>query len=218
MPDRIALTLVLVVFLVAPGCGDDPARESGAPGEPAATLRTPAQFEGTHDVAVVTVEGMGVIRIELLPEIAPQTVADFSKLAEGGSYDGTTFHRVIPGFMIQGGDPTTRKPDPRRHGRGGHMIFPDEFAEVTHTRGAVSLANKGSRGTANGQFFIVHQDSPQLDQIYTLFGRVSDGIEVLDAITALEIDQYGRYGPRDRPYPDDARITSIRIERAAPAQ
>ena len=163
---------------------------------------------------MLTIEGMGRIRIELLPEVAPETVKLFSELVEKGAYDGTTFHRVVPGFVIQGGSPSTRKADPRNHGRGGVADFPDEFSDVTHDRGAVSLANKKRRGTAHGQFFIVHRDSPALDGQFTLFGRVSEGMEVVDAITELEIDTFGRFGPRDRPHPRDARITSIALERA----
>lgn len=202
----LACSGAALLLLCAGACGDEPA--------PAPPPRSLDSLTGPHDTAVIEMEDLGTIRVELLPEIAPQTVALFSKLAQEGAYDGTTFHRVIPGFMIQGGDPETRGPDPRRHGRGGTGEFPDEFSDVSHQRGAVSLANKGRKKTANGQFFIVQADAPQLDGKYTIFGRVVDGMDVVDAITRLEIDVYGRYGPRNRPYPKDARIRSIRIEPA----
>jgi peptidyl-prolyl cis-trans isomerase B (cyclophilin B) len=189
--------------------------------EPEAAAPAPAESliaAGPHDVAVVRVEDLGDIRIELLPELAPKTVQSFEQLADQGFFDGTTFHRVIPGFMIQGGDPLTRNQDPRDDGKGGPGYrLPDEFNALHHARGVVSMANKGHTNTAGSQFFIVQEETPQLDGHYTAFGRVIDGMDVVDAITKLEIDKYGRYGPRNRPYPKDARVTSIRIERAAAA-
>jgi len=211
MPSRIVLILATVATLCLAGCGEGPAPESAAP-------RLPADLEGAHDVAVLTLEGMGEIRIELLPEIAPGTVEIFTRLVESGAYDGTTFHRVIPDFMIQGGSPSTRKKDPRNHGRGGHADFPDEFSDVTHARGAIALANRGRKNTAAGQFYIVLKDSPQLDGRFTVFGRVASGMEVADAIAAMEIDTYGRHGPQNRPYPRDARIVSIRMDPASGGQ
>jgi peptidyl-prolyl cis-trans isomerase B (cyclophilin B) len=206
MTGRFVLILATLGTLFSAGCGEGP-----APSGEAGDVRRPADLEGPHEVAVLTLEGMGEIRIELLPEIAPGTVKLFTELVEGRKYDGTTFHRVIPGFMIQGGSPSTRRSDVRKHGRGGLAEFPDEFSDVTHARGAVSLANKGRKNTAAGQFFIVHQDSPRLDGSYTLFGRVSDGMDVVDAITEMEIDEFGRYGPENRPHPRDARILTIRM-------
>ena len=105
----------------------------------------------------------------------------------------------------------------RDDGRGGtDYDIGDEFSSFSHARGAVSLANRGRRDSAGSQFFIVHQDSPHIDGMFTVFARVVEGIEVVDAVTELAIDKYGRYGPRDRPYPKDARIASIRIEPAEP--
>jgi peptidyl-prolyl cis-trans isomerase B (cyclophilin B) len=207
---RAPVAALLACGLLAAACGGEaPAREE-PPVAPEDLVRA-----GSHEIAVLTVEELGTIRIELLPELAPETVAHFKKLVGQGLYDGTTFHRVIPGFMIQGGDPLTKNIDPRDDGRGGSDYdIPDEFSAMPHTRGVVSLANKGRHNTAGSQFFIVQQDTPELDGTFTVFARVVDGMEVVDAVTALEIDKYGRYGPRDRPYPKDARIASIRIEPA----
>jgi cyclophilin family peptidyl-prolyl cis-trans isomerase len=156
---------------------------------------------------------LGVMRIELLPELAPKTVKQVTKLAAEGFYNGTYFHRVIPGFMIQGGDQNTLNPDPRDDGKGRPgFAVPDEFSDYPHVRGTVSMANSGYRNSGGSQFFIVHEDSPGLDGDYSVFGRVVEGIEVVDAIAALEIDVYGRYGPTDRPYPVSATIASMRIE------
>jgi peptidyl-prolyl cis-trans isomerase B (cyclophilin B) len=173
---------------------------------------------GPRDVAVLELGELGRIRIELYPELAPQTVARFSELAESGFYDGTYFHRVIPGFMIQGGDPNTKNLDPRDDGRGnaGQRIA-DEFTDYPHTRGVVSMANTGYSSSSSSQFFIVHQDSPNLDGRFTVFGRVVDGIESVDAITELEIDTFGRYGPTNRPYPVNATIERVRIAEAGTA-
>ena len=167
---------------------------------------------GPHDIAVLNIRELGSIRVDLLPELAPTTVAHFSKLAREGYYAGTTFHRVIPGFMMQGGDPNSRDADPRNDGKGGGTGIKSEFSDVSHLRGTVSLANRGNRNTGGSQFFIVHEDSPHLDGGFSVFGRVIEGLDVLDAIAEVEIDTYGRYGPRARPHPVDVVIESIEIE------
>jgi cyclophilin family peptidyl-prolyl cis-trans isomerase len=168
-----------------------------------------------HDHAILEIRDVGNIRIQLLPEIAPQTVENFIELAESNFYAGIQFHRVIPEFMIQAGDPMSRDLDPRLVGAGGPGYdIQDEFSEFPHTRGVVSMANKGNRNSGGSQFFIVHQDAQGLDGRFSVFGRVVEGIEVVDAITEFEIDTYGRYGPPERPYPVSVVIESVRIERA----
>jgi cyclophilin family peptidyl-prolyl cis-trans isomerase len=196
-------------------CGDRAPATTAAGAEPRSAA---AIASGPHDVAVLDLGSLGRIRIELLPEIAPATVAHFSKLAEESFYDGTYFHRVIPGFMIQGGDPLTRDLDPRNDGKGNAgAIVDDEFSDYAHLRGTVSMANSGHPRSASSQFFIVHQDTRELDGRYTAFARVVSGIEVVDAIAGLAIDTYGRYGPPNRPYPVSATLESVRIERAVAA-
>ncbi len=208
---RAGCLTALLVLACLPGCGLDESAEKGAAAE--SLVR-----DGPHDVAVLRVKDLGTIRFELLPELAPNTVENFAKLAGQGFYDGTTFHRVIPGFMIQGGDPNSRNHDPRDDGAGGPGYAIDaEFNAHPHRRGVVSMARGNSPDSAGSQFFIVHADSPDLDGQYTVFGRVTDGMEVVDAVTRVEIDTYGRYGPRDRPYPENVVIESIRIEPASPA-
>ncbi len=173
-------------------------------------------LDGPHETAVITVKDLGAIRIELLPEVAPETVGHFKKLAGKRFYDGTTFHRVIPGALIQGGDPNTKNDDPRDDGKGGAAQgIPDEFSTLPNLRGTVSMAHLGHPNTARSQFFIVHAEAPGLDGQYTTFGRVVEGMEVVDAITELEIDVYGRFGLANRPYPVAARVESIRIEPAS---
>ena len=139
------------------------------------------------DVIIKT--DFGDIRFSLLPDIAPETVRNFSKLAESGFYNGTLFHRVIPGFMIQGGDPNTKKPDKSMWGQGGPGYnLKAEFNSRSHLRGIVSMARANDPDSAGSQFFIVTSDSTFLDRQYTVFGEVVDGIEVADKIVNLPRD------------------------------
>ena len=132
----------------------------------------------------------GNIILELMPETAPETVRNFVKLAKSSFYDGVLFHRVIPGFMIQGGDPNTKKPDKSKWGTGGpgHNIK-DEFSSRSHLRGIVSMARATDPNSAGSQFFIVTTDSTFLDRQYTVFGRVLDGMPVADKIVNLPRDK-----------------------------
>jgi peptidyl-prolyl cis-trans isomerase B (cyclophilin B) len=131
----------------------------------------------------------GPIAIELFSDDAPKTVANFEKLAGDGFYDGVIFHRVIPDFMIQGGDPTGT-------GSGGPGYkFEDEFNDQKVVRGALAMANSGPN-TNGSQFFIVTADAcPWLDGKHTVFGRVTEGMDVVDTISGLDTD--GRDKPRD---------------------
>ena len=129
----------------------------------------------------------GEIEIELLPDKAPGHVKNFLDLARKGFYNGTTFHRVIPGFMIQGGDPNTkdRNAGRERHGTGGPgYTIKAEFNDVPHSRGVVSMARAQDPNSAGSQFFIVVKDSSFLDRQYTAFGRVVRGMEVADKIVS----------------------------------
>jgi len=212
-PGRCLLALCLALALLA--CRREERAGAPAPGTPAApAARGPA---GPHDVAVLQVRGFGAIRIELLQDKAPQTVANFEKLARQGFYDGTTFHRVIPGFVIQGGDPNTRDRDPRNDGLGGPgYTIKAEFNDTPHVRGTVSMARSNAPDSAGSQFFIVLADHHELDGQYTAFGRVVDGMDVVDRIAAVEVDKYGRWGPPDRPR-EDVVVESVKIEPPAAA-
>lgn len=122
---------------------------------------------------------LGTITLELDPKSAPAHVNSFVFLARDGYYDGVIFHRVIPGFMIQGGDPTGT-------GSGGPGYkLKAEFNKTKHVRGVLSAARTSDPNSAGSQFFIMHDDSPHLDGQYTAFGRVTSGIEVVDKIAAL---------------------------------
>jgi len=128
------------------------------------------------------------IKLELNPEAAPKTVANFQKLVSEHFYDGLTFHRVIKGFMIQGGDPLG-------NGMGGSKdTIPGEFASngfnntLRHTRGVISMARSQNPNSASSQFFIMHNDAPHLDGSYAAFGKVVEGIEVIDKIANVRTD------------------------------
>ena len=214
------ITVALWIAVAALACGErknEAPTPSPPPIVPAPTVApTSPKPDLPHPVVALEVQGFGRIRIELLPEKAPKTVDNFVALAEKGFYDGTTFHRVIPDFMIQGGDPNTKNRDPRDDGAGdpGYTIA-DEPSDLKHVRGIVSMANRTAPHTGGSQFFIVVADQPELDGGYTAFGRVIEGMDVVDKIAAVETDKYGRYGPLDRPR-TDVIVTRARAE-ASPA-
>ena len=132
----------------------------------------------------------GNIVFELFPNIAPETVRNFTKLAKNNFYDGTLFHRVIPGFMIQGGDPNTKKADKSQWGMGGPgYTIKAEFSSRSHLRGIVSMARAMDPNSAGSQFFIVTTDSTFLDKQYTVFGQVLQGMDVADKIVKLPRDK-----------------------------
>ena len=132
---------------------------------------------------------LGKISFKLLPELAPETVRNFEKLARDGFYNGTLFHRVIPGFMIQGGDPNTKTSNKGSWGMGGPgYSIKAEFNSRSHLRGIVSMARSQDPDSAGSQFFIVTSDSTFLDRQYTVFGEVTEGMDVADKIVNLQRD------------------------------
>jgi len=131
----------------------------------------------------------GDIKIKLLPEIAPETVRNFITLTKSSFYDGTLFHRVIPKFMIQGGDPNTKESDKSVWGQGGPGYnLKAEFNSRSHLRGIVSMARATDPDSAGSQFFIVTSDSTFLDRQYTVFAEVIEGLEIADKIVNLPRD------------------------------
>ena len=141
-------------------------------------------------MAKVTINtNLGNIEFELLSDIAPETVRNFIKLAKSGFYDGTLFHRVIPKFMIQGGDPNTKESDKSTWGTGGPGYnIKAEFSSRSHLRGIVSMARSSDPDSAGSQFFVVTSDSTFLDREYTVFGQVLIGMEVAEKIVNLARD------------------------------
>lgn len=167
-----ALTTALLVF---PACGDKP-------------------DTSTHRVAI-EVQDFGTIELELYPNKAPITVANFEKLVKEGFYDGLTFHRIGKNFMIQGGDP-------KGDGSGGSdKTIKGEFSQngftrndIKHERGVISMARSSSNDSASSQFFIMHGDAPYLDGSYAAFGRVTSGMDVVDAIANVKLKNIGSDG------------------------
>ena len=143
----------------------------------------------SNEIAVIETT-LGNIELEFLEDKAPEHVKNLKDLAKKGFYDGTTFHRVIPGFMIQGGDPNSKSEDRSTHGTGGpgHSVNA-EFNDTPHDRGILSMARSQDPNSAGSQFFIVVKDSHFLDNQYTAFGRVVKGMDVVDKIVNV---------PRDR--------------------
>lgn len=147
-----------------------------------------------EDNGAILHTSLGEITISFLPELAPGHVENFLDLAHSGFYDGTTFHRVIPGFMIQGGDPLSKDDDPTNDGTGsGPRRLKAEFSARSHRRGIVSMARASDPNSASCQFFIMQADYPSLDGKYSVFGEVRSGMDVVDRIVAVPRDA------RDRP-------------------
>ena len=158
-----------------------------------------------NPIVTITMENGGVIKAELYPEIAPNTVNNFIDLINRGFYDGLIFHRVIPGFMIQGGDP-------EGNGMGGPgYSIKGEFSrngfknELKHTKGVLSMARTMDLNSAGSQFFIMVEDAPHLDGQYASFGKVIEGMEVADEIVNAKTDY------SDRPYEDQV-MKSMTVE------
>ena len=161
-------------------------------------------------VAVISTK-FGDMVVEFFPDVAPKHVENFQILAEEGYYNGTTFHRVIPGFMIQGGDPNSKDLDRMNDGTGGRAgkffgigrendpeswTVPAEFNDTPHQRGTLSMARSQNIDSGSSQFFICHDNAPFLDGQYTVFGQLISGIEVVDEIVNSERDS--RDNPIDR--------------------
>jgi peptidyl-prolyl cis-trans isomerase B (cyclophilin B) len=166
-------------------------------------------FAQTDDQLAVLETNLGTIVIEFFSNDAPKHVDNFIGLAESGFYDGVLFHRIIPGFMIQGGDPNTIDGDPNTWGTGGPSTSVDaEFNTIKHNRGIVSMARSADPNSGGSQFFIVHADSNFLDEAYTVFGRIitDESFETLDKIASVEISTQDR--PQD---PEQVKITKITI-------
>ncbi len=155
------------------------------------------KVEVLKKVTAVIETKYGNMEIKFFPEAAPGHVENFIKLAKSGLYDGTIFHRVIPGFMIQGGDPNTKGPNTASYGMGGPGYTIDaEFNSISHKRGIVSMARSQDPNSAGSQFFIVVKDSDFLDGQYTVFGEVVKGMDVADKIVNLPRDR--RDLPKER--------------------
>ena len=165
---------------------------------------TPEEVKKMSETSAVIETKFGNIELRFFPDVAPNHVKNFIDLAKKGFYDRTTFHRVIPGFMIQGGDPNTKTQDRSRHGFGGPgYTLKAEFNEKKHKRGTLSMARSQNPDSAGSQFFICVADAPSLNGKYSVFGEVVSGMDVADKIVSQ---------PRDRrDNPDDRIEMNIKI-------
>jgi peptidyl-prolyl cis-trans isomerase B (cyclophilin B) len=158
---------------------------------------TKQEIKKMSETTAVIETKFGNITLKFFPDVAPGHVKNFIDLAKKGFYDGTTFHRVIPGFMIQGGDPNSKNPDKRTHGMGGPgYTIKAEFNDRPHKRGTLSMARSMSPDSAGSQFFICVKDSRFLDKQYTVFGEVVSGMDVADKIVSQPRD--ANDNPNDR--------------------
>ncbi len=200
---RLPVTLAVLILTLGlcglSACSEKKNEESTGEAEAQAATKAPAEaapsseppalpgIESDGSVAVLVVQNFGEIRIEFFPDLAPNHVENFKQLARDGFYNGTQFHRVIPGFMIQGGDPNTKNDDPTDDGRGGPGYNIDaEFSDLPHVRGVVSMARMQDVNSAGSQFFIVSHEASHLDGNYTIFGRVVSGMDVVDLISQVQ--------------------------------
>jgi cyclophilin family peptidyl-prolyl cis-trans isomerase len=158
-----------------------------------------------EEVAVIETN-LGKIVVQFFPDKAPGHVKNFKDLAKKGFYDGTLFHRVIPGFMIQGGDPNTKKSDTSMYGTGGPGYqIKAEFNDTKHVAGILSMARSSDPDSAGSQFFIMVGTAPHLDGNYSAFGKVVTGMDVVKKIEALPTNQ------RDLPTPNKAEMKKVTI-------
>lgn len=199
----IMLLLALTLIIVASGCGANGSNEKTGSGSGNTSTTPPTEApaeEGPellgsdkHPVVTIELSNDKIIKLELYPEVAPNTVNNFISLINKGFYDGVIFHRVIPGFMIQGGDP-----EGTGTGGPGYSI-PGEFNsngfenKLKHTRGVISMARTNDPDSGGSQFFIMHADAPSLDNEYAAFGKVTEGIEAVDEVANQKV------GPGDMP-------------------
>ena len=159
----------------------------------------------SNPIFTITMENGGVIKGELYPEIAPQSVYNFIDLANKGFYDGLIFHRVIKGFMIQGGDPTGTGMGGPGYSIKGEFYMNGFDNNLKHKRGVLSMARSMNPNSAGSQFFIMHEDAPHLDKQYAAFGKVTEGMEVVDQIANTKVDY------NDRPL-EEQKMASVRVD------
>lgn len=207
---RVIMILLTVMLAAAFGCApkaDPTPTAAPEPTQTQAATEKPEQTATTTEPvkATMVIKDFGTIELELYPDIAPQSVYNFCDLARKGFYDGLTFHRVISGFMIQGGDPLGTGTGGPGYSIKGEFALNGVENALLHTRGVLSMARAQSYDSAGSQFFIMHQDVAQLDGQYAAFGKVTSGIEVVDAIAAVKT------GASDKPL-EDVVIESVTID------
>lgn len=196
---KLLLSAITLVFIISlSGCGkstsntSDTQKNAATNNQGSTTAAYKSKYSGKKPIVTFEMEDGVKIKVELYPDTAPKTVDNFVSLVQKGFYDGLTFHRVIPDFMIQGGDPEGT-------GAGGPgYTIPGEFSSngfnnpLKHTRGVISMARTDQPNTAGSQFFIMVKDTPQLDGDYAAFGKVTEGIDEVDKIVSVKRDDQNK--------------------------
>jgi peptidyl-prolyl cis-trans isomerase B (cyclophilin B) len=200
MKSKSLLSIIFLVMLILGGCGTN---EQSQPEQE--ETKQPAQEIEDNPIATITMENNDTIKVELYPNIAPNTVNNFISLAESGFYDGLIFHRVIPGFMIQGGDPEGRGTGGPGYGIKGEFESNGVENELNHERGVLSMARSQDPDSAGSQFFIMVAEATHLDGEYAAFGKVTEGMDAVDKIVKVETDN------QDKPV-EDQKIKQITVE------
>lgn len=235
----ILLVMLFLLVIVAAGCGAKPgtSNSSSAAGNNAASTASPSPQEteapaestapsnnagstglpsdtASHPVVTIEMSNGGIIKAELYPEVAPNTVNNFISLIQKGFYDGTIFHRVIPGFMIQGGDPDGTGMGGPGYGIAGEFSGNGFTNNLLHTKGVLSMARSQDPNSAGSQFFIMTDDAPHLDGSYAAFGKVTEGMDVVDAIVNLPRD--GNDRPKDPPVMKKVTVDTLGVKYPEP--
>ncbi|WNS41297.1 peptidylprolyl isomerase [Paenibacillus sp. MMS20-IR301] len=211
----ILLAVMCLMLVVLAGCGNKPAAnnaagnggsnasgntagseataapQNNASGNTAATEGVPSA-DASHPVVTIEMDNGGIIKAELYPEVAPNTVNNFISLIQKGFYDGTIFHRVIPGFMIQGGDPDGTGMGGPDYAIAGEFSANGFTNNLQHTEGVLSMARSQDMNSGGSQFFIMAADYPSLDGSYAAFGKVTEGMDVVQSIVNLPRDASDR--------------------------
>ena len=207
---NILVALMTLSLIMLAGCGGGSSEQAEAPetSQPeAAETAEPADPIGIHH-AEITIKDYGTVSVELDGDTAPITVQNFMDLANSGFYDGLTFHRIIDGFMIQGGDPNGDGTGGSGRNIVGEFEANGYANSIAHTKGVISMARAQDPNSASSQFFIMVEDAPHLDGMYAAFGHVTDGQDVVDKIAAdaKPLDDKGTMAPENQPVIESVKI------------
>jgi peptidyl-prolyl cis-trans isomerase B (cyclophilin B) len=211
---RLTIISMFLLFLFISGCEKAPANQQSPTNSntPAKSENKPdanykSKYSGKKPIVIIEMEDGSKMKAELYPDIAPKTVDNFVSLTEKNFYDGLIFHRVIPGFMIQGGDPNGNGTGGPGYNIEGEFIKNGFKNDLKHTRGVLSMARSSAPNSAGSQFFIMVADTPQLDGDYASFGKVIEGMEVADKIVNVKT------GTNDKPeVPQKMKKVTVEIK------
>ncbi|AIQ62666.1 peptidylprolyl isomerase [Paenibacillus stellifer] len=215
--------LGLALLVLMAGCGSKPEASGGASASPSpassakgSSSADQPSASASHPIVTFEMQNGGIIKAELYPEVAPNTVNNFISLINKGFYDGLIFHRVIPGFMIQGGDPEGTGTGGPGYSIKGEFLANGFTNDLKHTRGVLSMARANDPDSAGSQFFIMTDAAESLDGSYAAFGKVTEGMDVVDAIAALERDSNDR--PKEPPVIKKVTVDTLGVSYPEPVK